>query len=168
MAPLTLILGGARSGKSRHAERLISEHAPPWLYIATAEALDDEMRQRIAQHRARRDARWQTIEAPHALGEAIGNVPADRPLLVDCVTLWLSNRLLAGADLDQEVVALVDALAARSALTIVVSNEVGLGIVPDNALARRFREAAGLMNQAIAGHADRVDFVAAGIALRLK
>jgi adenosylcobinamide kinase/adenosylcobinamide-phosphate guanylyltransferase len=168
MAPLTLILGGARSGKSRHAEQLIGGHAPPWLYIATAEALDDEMRQRIAQHRVRRDARWATVEAPHALGEAIRDAPADQPLLVDCVTLWLSNRLLADADLDREVTALVATLAARSGPTFVVSNEVGLGIVPDNALARRFRDAAGNANQLIAARADRVEFIAAGLAFRLK
>ena len=168
MAPLILVLGGARSGKSRRAEELIAEYAPPWTYIATAEALDDEMRERIAAHRARRDARWQTIEAPHALADAVRQVPADRPLLIDCVTLWLSNRLLADADLEREVPALLDALAGRSGATIVVSNEVGLGIVPDNALARRFRDAAGVANQGIAARADRVEFIAAGLALRLK
>src|SRR5690348_16050421 len=93
MAPLILVIGGARSGKSRHAERLIAEHQPPWIYLATAEALDDEMAERIAQHRARRDERWQSMEAPHALADAIRQAPGDRPLLLDCVTLWLSNRL---------------------------------------------------------------------------
>ena len=168
MAPLILILGGARSGKSRHAERLIAEYAPPWTYIATAEALDDEMRQRIAGHQARRDSRWQTVEVPHELARAVRKVPADRPLLIDCLTLWLSNRLLADTDPGQEVAALLDALAARPAATIIVSNEVGLGIVPCNALARRFRDAAGLANQGIAARADRVEFIAAGLALRLK
>jgi adenosylcobinamide kinase/adenosylcobinamide-phosphate guanylyltransferase len=168
MAPLILVLGGARSGKSHHAERLLTEYAPPWIYIATAEALDDEMRRRIAEHRRRRDGRWQTIEAPHALADAVRNAPNDRPLLVDCLTLWLSNRLLADADIEQEVAALLDSLAARSAATIIVSNEVGLGIVPDNALARRFRDAAGVANQRIAARADRVEFIAAGLPLRLK
>jgi adenosylcobinamide kinase/adenosylcobinamide-phosphate guanylyltransferase len=168
LAPLILILGGARSGKSRHAERLIAEYAPPWTYIATAEALDDEMRQRIAGHQARRDSRWQMVEAPHELAHAVRNVPADRPLLIDCLTLWLSNRLLADADPGQEVGALLDALATRPAATIIVSNEVGLGIVPDNALARRFRDAAGIANQRIAARADRVEFIATGLALRLK
>jgi adenosylcobinamide kinase/adenosylcobinamide-phosphate guanylyltransferase len=168
MAPMILVLGGARSGKSRHAERLICEYEPPWTYIATAEALDAEMRERIARHRAQRDERWQVIEAPHGLADAVRQTPADRPLMIDCLTLWLSNRLLAEADLDPEIAALIDALATRSALTIVVSNEVGLGIVPDNALARRFRDIAGLANQRLAARADRVDFIAAGLPLRLK
>jgi adenosylcobinamide kinase/adenosylcobinamide-phosphate guanylyltransferase len=168
MAPLILVLGGARSGKSRHAERLMSEYAPPWTYIATAEALDDEMGERIAQHRARRDERWQTLEAPRALADAVRNAPADQPLIVDCLTLWLSNRLLGDADLDQDMSGLSEVLALRTAATIVVANEVGLGIVPDNALARRFRDAAGKANQMLAAQADRVEFVAAGLALRLK
>jgi adenosylcobinamide kinase/adenosylcobinamide-phosphate guanylyltransferase len=168
MAPLILVLGGARSGKSRHAERLMGEYAPPWTYIATAEALDDEMGERIVQHRARRDERWQTIEAPRALADAVRNAPADQPLLIDCLTLWLSNRLLGDADLDQEMSALSQALALRKAPTVVVANEVGLGIVPDNTLARRFRDAAGKANQMVAAQADRVEFVAAGLALRLK
>jgi adenosylcobinamide kinase/adenosylcobinamide-phosphate guanylyltransferase len=168
MAPLILVLGGARSGKSRHAERLIAEHAPPWTYIATAEALDDEMRDRIARHRARRDERWQTLEAPHALADAVRQAPASRPLLIDCLTLWLSNRLLASADLQEETSGLVEVVAGREAPAIVVSNEVGLGIVPDNALARRFRDAAGIANQMFAARAERVELVAAGLALRLK
>jgi adenosylcobinamide kinase/adenosylcobinamide-phosphate guanylyltransferase len=168
MAPLILVIGGARSGKSRHAERLIAEHQPPWIYLATAEALDDEMGERIAQHRARRDERWQSMEAPHALAKAIREAPGDRPLLLDCETLWLSNRLLAAADLEQEIATLCDVLGARSGATIVVSNEVGLGIVPENALARRFRDLAGVANQLLAARADRVEFIAAGLPLRLK
>ena len=168
MAPLILVIGGARSGKSRHAERLIAEHQPPWIYVATAEALDDEMGERIAQHRARRDERWQSMEAPHALANAIREAPGDRPLLLDCVTLWLSNRLLAAADLEQEIAMLCDVLRARSGATIVVSNEVGLGIVPENALARRFRDLSGVANQLLAARADRVEFIAAGLPLRLK
>ena len=168
MAPLILVLGGARSGKSRHAERLIAEYAPPWTYVATAEALDEEMRQRIAAHRARRDARWQTIETPHALSDAVRQAAPDQPLLIDCLTLWLSNRLHVDADIEQELIVLLDALDARSAAIIIVSNEVGLGIVPDNALSRRFRDAAGIANQMIAARADRVEFIAAGLPLRLK
>jgi adenosylcobinamide kinase/adenosylcobinamide-phosphate guanylyltransferase len=168
MAPLILILGGARSGKSRHAERLIGEYPPPWTYIATAEALDDEMGERIAQHRARRDERWQTIEAPRALADAVQNAPGDQALLIDCLTLWLSNRLLGDADLDQDMSTLSEVLGLRKAPTIVVANEVGLGIVPDNALARRFRDVAGKANQMLAAQADCVEFVAAGLALRLK
>jgi adenosylcobinamide kinase/adenosylcobinamide-phosphate guanylyltransferase len=168
MAPLILVLGGARSGKSRHAERLIAEYAPPWTYLATAETLDDEMRERISQHRARRDARWQTIETPHALSDAVRQAAPDQPLLIDCLTLWLSNRLHVDADIEQELVVLLEALDARSAAIIIVSNEVGLGIVPDNALSRRFRDAAGIANQMIAARADRVEFIAAGLPLRLK
>jgi adenosylcobinamide kinase/adenosylcobinamide-phosphate guanylyltransferase len=168
MAPLILVIGGARSGKSRHAERLIAEHQPPWIYLATAEGLDDEMGERIAQHRARRDERWQSMEAPHALADVIREAPGDRPLLLDCVTLWLSNRLLAAADLEQEIATLCDVLGARSGATIVVSNEVGSGIVPENALARRFRDLAGVANQLLAARADRVELIAAGLPLRLK
>jgi adenosylcobinamide kinase/adenosylcobinamide-phosphate guanylyltransferase len=168
MAPLILVIGGARSGKSRHAERLIAEYPPPWIYVATAEALDDEMRARIAAHRNRRDGRWHTIEAPHALAVAVRDAPVGQPLLLDCLTLWLSNRLLADAEIEAEMGVLADALAARTAATIVVSNEVGLGIVPDNALARRFRDAAGAANQMLAARAERVDFIAAGLPLRLK
>lgn len=168
MAPLILVIGGARSGKSRHAERLIAEHKPPWIYVATAEALDDEMGERIAQHRARRDQAWQAMEAPHALADAIRQAPADRPLLLDCLTLWLSNRLLTAADVEPEIATLCDVLGARSGATIVVSNEVGLGIVPENALARRFRDLAGIANQLLAARADRVELIAAGLPLRLK
>jgi adenosylcobinamide kinase / adenosylcobinamide-phosphate guanylyltransferase len=168
MAPLILLIGGARSGKSRHAERLIGEYPPPWIYLATAEARDDEMRVRIAAHRERRDGRWRTIEAPHALAVAVRDVPVFQPLLLDCLTLWLSNRLLADADVEAEMGELADALAARRAASVVVSNEVGLGIVPDNALARRFRDAAGWANQMLAARAGRVDFIAAGLPLRLK
>jgi adenosylcobinamide kinase / adenosylcobinamide-phosphate guanylyltransferase len=168
MAPLILVLGGARSGKSRHAERLISEFAPPWTYIATAEPLDEEMRERIAGHRARRDERWRTIEAPHDLAEALRETAGDGPLLIDCLTLWLTNRVIADAEIEPEIAALGEVLRARSGVSIVVSNEVGLGIVPENALARRFRDAAGVANQFIASRADRVDFIAAGLPLRLK
>ena|SRR5947209_1014910 len=168
MAPLILVIGGARSGKSRHAEQLIAEYLPPWIYVATAEALDEEMHQRIAAHRARRDERWQTLEAPHALADAVRQTAPDQPLLIDCLTLWLSNRLHVDADIEQELVVLLDALDTRTAATIVVSNEVGLGIVPDNALARRFRDAAGAANQMLAARAERVDFIAVGLPLRLK
>ena len=161
------MLGGARSGKSRFAETLLEVLAPPWLYVATAEALDDEMRARIAEHRNRRDSRWTTRDAPHDLPAAVQRAePA--PMLIDCLTLWLSNRLLAGADYATEGSLLVAALRARHAPTLVVSNEVGLGIVPDNALARSFRDAAGRLNQQVAAAADAVHFVAAGLSLRLK
>jgi len=165
---LTLVLGGARSGKSAHAEALIAAHAPPFFYIATAQAFDDEMRARIEAHRARRGGDWRTLEAPQALPDAVRETPPNAPLLVDCLTLWLSNRLLAGADLAADRAALVSALAARGAPTVCVSSEVGLSIVPDNALARQFRDAAGELHQAVALIAGRVALTVAGYPLTVK
>lgn len=165
---LALVLGGARSGKSAFAERLAESHAGPLLYIATAEAGDAEMAARIAAHRARRGGRWQAVEAPQALPATLGALPPCGAVLVDCLTLWLSNLLLAGADLDDAGDHLLRSLDARLAPTIVVANEVGLGIVPDNALARRFRDAAGRLNQRVAAAADAVHLVAAGLPLTLK
>jgi len=165
---LTLVLGGARSGKSAYAETLIVAHPAPWTYIATAEILDEEMRARVDAHRLRRGEDWRTVEAAQALVEAIAQAPADRPLLIDCLTLWLSNRLLGGADLSKDRAALVQALGARSAPTVAVSSEVGLSIVPDNALARSFRDAAGELHQAVARMAGRVALVAAGYPLMVK
>jgi adenosylcobinamide kinase/adenosylcobinamide-phosphate guanylyltransferase len=165
---LTLVLGGARSGKSRHAESLVQAHPPPWVYVATAEALDEEMTQRIAEHRARRSGEWRTLEAPHRLAEAMEQAPDRAPILIDCLTLWLSNLLLADADLERECDRLEAGLARRNSPTVLVANEVGLGIVPDNSLARRFRDAAGRLNQRLAARADRVIFVAAGLPLQLK
>lgn len=164
---LTLILGGARSGKSAYAERLVTAHPSPWTFVATAEALDDEMAARIAAHRARRRAGWVTIEAPQELAQAVRNAP-NAPLLLDCLTLWLSNRLLADADLAADRAALVEALARRAAPTVVVSSEVGLSIVPDNALARKFRDAAGELHQAVARVAGRVALTVAGYPLIVK
>ena len=167
-ARLTLVLGGARSGKSRHAEALITALPPPWLYVATAQALDDEMERRIAEHRARRGAGWQTVDAPRNLAQVLDEAPQGAPILVDCLTLWLSNLLLAEADVDQECESFQAALSRRRGAVVLVANEVGLGIVPDNALARRFRDAAGRLNQQMAARADRVVFVAAGLPLQLK
>lgn len=166
---VTLVLGGARSGKSALAERLtlsIAQGAP--LYIATAQAWDDEMRDRIALHRAQRDGQgWQTLEVPLDLATALSDIK-DQAVLVDCLTLWLTNHLLAEHDLAAETAALLSALAGRAAPTILVSNEVGLGIVPDNALARRFRDEAGRLNQRVAALAETVVFTAAGLPLVLK
>ena len=164
---LALVLGGARSGKSAYAESLVEAHPAPWTYIATAQAFDDEMAARIAAHRQRRDARWITIEAPQELAQALSAAP-NAPLLVDCLTLWLSNRLLAGADLCADRAALVEALAKRRAPTVVVSSEVGLSIVPDNALARDFRDASGELHQAVARIACRVTLTVAGYPLIVK
>ena len=165
---LTLLLGGARSGKSRHAEELVEKHSPLWSYIATAQAFDDEMVERIALHRFRRSAGWQTIDAPDDPAAAIASLPKGRPVLLDCLTLWLSNRMLADADIEAESDALHAALLAHSGPVFVVSNEVGLGIVPENALARRFRDAQGRLNQAIAAQADAVIFMVAGISMKVK
>ena len=165
---LTLVLGGARSGKSRHAEALIEALPPPWTYIATAQAYDDEMRERIAEHRARRSAGWITEDAPLALPEAIRMVPAGRPVLVDCLTLWLTNLILAEADTVAASAALIAACQAASGPVVLVSNEVGLGIVPDNALARRFRDEAGRLHQNLAAQAERVVFMVAGIPMQVK
>jgi adenosylcobinamide kinase / adenosylcobinamide-phosphate guanylyltransferase len=166
-ARLTLVLGGARSGKSRYAEGLISALPPPWVYVATAEALDAEMAARITAHRARRGRDWRTIEAPHDLVDALA-APAGAPVLVDCLTLWLSNRMLAEADVDTEIARLEHALDRRASPVVLVSNEVGSGIVPDNALARRFRDLQGRLNQRMAACADRVVLMVAGLPLTVK
>ena len=165
---LVFIIGGARSGKSRFAEARIAAAPAPWTYIATADAFDDEMRARIAAHRERRGIEWTNVEAPHDLARAVRNARVDAPLLLDCLTLWLTNRLLADADLPIETTELVDALSARKALTLVVSNEIGLGIVPDNALSRRFRDAAGLLHQAVAARAGEVHLIVAGLSIRAR
>jgi adenosylcobinamide kinase/adenosylcobinamide-phosphate guanylyltransferase len=168
LPPLTLILGGARSGKSTHAERLLTALPAPWAYIATAEAFDDEMRERIEQHQARRGAGWVQYETPLDLAATLSGSAAPHPCLVDCLTLWLSNLMHANRDIVRETEILIGALSKRSAPCIMVSNEVGLSIVPDNALARRFRDEAGRLNQRIAAAADRVVFVAAGLPMILK
>jgi adenosylcobinamide kinase/adenosylcobinamide-phosphate guanylyltransferase len=164
---LSLVLGGARSGKSRYAEGLIAAAPPPWIYIATAEARDAEMAERIAQHRARRGNNWQTLEAPNDLAEALASAPKG-PVLLDCLTLWLSNRMLAEADIDAEIDRLDQALARRAGPIVLVSNEVGYGIVPDNALARRFRDLQGSLNQRMGATADRVILVVAGLPMIVK
>ena len=164
---VTLILGGARSGKSRHAEALLAAEKPPWTYIATAQPLDPEMAARIAEHRARRGDDWRTVEAPLELPEALAADPA-MPALVDCLTLWLSNLLLAGRAVAAAADALEAALGVRAAPTALVSNEVGLGIVPDNALARAFRDEAGRLHQRLAARADRVLLVVAGLPMVVK
>jgi adenosylcobinamide kinase/adenosylcobinamide-phosphate guanylyltransferase len=180
----TLVLGGARSGKSAHAEALAAAAGREVVYIATAQAgrSDGEMAQRIAHHRAGRPAHWTTVEEPVALGAAIAawNTPA-RVLLVDCLTLWLSNVLFSGADAFPETgvitlpalfhterQALLDALASASGDVILVSNEVGMGIVPMGAVSRAFVDEQGRLNQAVAAACDRAVFVAAGLPLVLK
>ncbi|MDP6708092.1 MAG: bifunctional adenosylcobinamide kinase/adenosylcobinamide-phosphate guanylyltransferase [Alphaproteobacteria bacterium] len=169
LPPVTLILGGARSGKSAYGEALVEAQPGDCVYLATGQAGDDEMARRIAQHKARRGERWQTIEAPLALTEAL--TKAARPgaaVLVDCLTLWLSNLLLAGREPETETLALIDRLPRLVGPVVLIANEVGLGIVPENALARRFRDAAGRLNQAVAAVAGRVVLVTAGLPQILK
>ncbi|MBY0362212.1 MAG: bifunctional adenosylcobinamide kinase/adenosylcobinamide-phosphate guanylyltransferase [Phreatobacter sp.] len=168
LPPLTLVLGGARSGKSRHAERLVEATPGPWTYVATAQAFDDEMRLRIATHRDRRSAAWHTVDAPLELAAAIRAAPPGRAVLVDCLTLWLTNVLLADRDTAVDSAALIAACQESPGPLVLVSNEVGLGIVPDNALARRFRDAAGRLHQDLAAVADRVVFMVAGLPMQVK
>jgi len=170
---LTLVLGGVRSGKSRFAESLTLGTAESALYLATAEAgtseRDPEMRHRIEQHKTRRGKRWKTIEAPLDLATALReHCRTDRPILVDCLTLWLSNILAAGRDVTKEIEALLNALPGLPGAVIFVSNEIGLGVVPQNALARAFCDHAGTLHQELAAQADQVVFVAAGLPLYLK
>jgi adenosylcobinamide kinase / adenosylcobinamide-phosphate guanylyltransferase len=196
-ARLTLVLGGARSGKSRYAESLVTAMPAPWIYVATAQAGDAEMAARIAAHRARRGPGWQTVEAPHDLAAAIAAVPAGAAVLIDCMTLWLTNRMLAlsgtgdlAADagpstahdvvphtdpytaiegvIDGEFDTFAAALDGQAGAAVIVSNEVGLAIVPDNALARRFRDLQGRLNARLAARADRVILMVAGLPLVLK
>ncbi len=166
-----LILGGARSGKSTHAESLMARLAPPYVYVATAQALDEEMQDRVLRHRERRGAAWETIECPFELVGVLQRLqPESRPVLVDCLTLWLTNLLLnrSPAAAEEQVAALCAFLEEVRYPLIMVSNEVGFGIVPDNALARQFRDFAGFSNQRIAARCEAVTLVAAGIPLTLK
>jgi adenosylcobinamide kinase / adenosylcobinamide-phosphate guanylyltransferase len=163
------VLGGARSGKSRHAEALVEADGRAPLYLATAEALDDEMRDRIRRHRDRRGPRWETIETPLDLATALRrHATEQRVVLVDCLTLWLSNVMTAGRPVGREVEILLEATARLAAPVVCVANEVGLGIVPETPLGRAFRDEAGRLNQRVAALADRVVLVVAGLPLTIK
>ncbi|MEP3233862.1 MAG: bifunctional adenosylcobinamide kinase/adenosylcobinamide-phosphate guanylyltransferase [Hyphomicrobiales bacterium] len=171
---ITLVLGGARSGKSRYAEQLGHD----WLevnpkgerlYIATCQAFDDEMSNRIDKHKQQRGDNWKTIEEPFQLSDCLTrDANKSRFILVDCLTLWLTNHLLAENNIDQEISNLCDALTKAEGEIVLVANEVGLGIVPENKLARQFRDHAGICNQRVAEVADRVVFIAAGLPLAMK
>lgn len=167
---VSLILGGARSGKSRRAQSLAEAHVGPRVFIATAEAMDDEMKARIAQHQADRGEEWtHAIEAPVDLANALTKAEdIGRVILVDCLTVWLSNLMYHEVDLDSATDALLKTLQAARTDIILVSNEVGLGLVPETPLGREFRDLQGRLNQQVAGIADRVEFVAAGLPLTLK
>ena len=167
------VLGGARSGKSRYAQTRAETQAKARglkpIYLATAQPSDDEMGERIARHRAERGPAWRTVEAPIELPAAIAaEARADTVVLVDCLTLWTTNLILGERSCRVACDDLLHAVAKAAGAVILVANEVGLGIVPDNALARRFRDEAGLINQRVAAAANEVQLVAAGLSLRLK
>ena len=165
----TLILGGARSGKSQRAQMLTEAESPTCTFIATAEALDAEMAERIEHHRTQRGQVWVTIESPLELPSAIRQAARDtRPILVDCLTLWLSNLMHNHRDIDLETKQLLESIDEIDNHIIFVSNEVGLGLVPDTPLGRAFRDAQGRLNQAVAAACDRVEFVVAGLPITLK
>jgi adenosylcobinamide kinase/adenosylcobinamide-phosphate guanylyltransferase len=166
---LTFIIGGARSGKSSRAQALAESHSGELVFLATAQAFDDEMRLRIARHQQDRSERWRTVECPIDLPDAIAREAVKgRTLLIDCLTLWTSNVLLNDLDFFTESRRLLDVLCEASSPIILVSNEVGMGIVPDNALARQFRDMAGRLNQQVAQIADCAELVVAGLVVPLK
>lgn len=167
---IAFILGGARSGKSRRAEALVAGRCANPLLIATAEPLDEEMGDRIARHRADRDPRWRAVEAPLEIAGAIDAADATDAdgILVDCLTLWVTNLMLAGRDVEAALEELIRALGRARVPVVLVANEVGLGIVPENALARRFRDEAGRVNQRVAAASGLVLFMAAGLSLPMK
>jgi adenosylcobinamide kinase/adenosylcobinamide-phosphate guanylyltransferase len=169
MGRLTMITGGARSGKSTHALVRASTYAGPRAYVATAEALDEEMRARINAHKAERGGGWETFEEPLNLADLLHDIGGTHDvILIDCLTLWLSNVMLKGLDPAGEAEALVEALSSAEADVFVVTNEVGMGIVPENDLARAFRDHAGTLNRKVAEAADEVVLTVAGIPLWLK
>lgn len=165
---LTLVLGGAGSGKSLWAENLVTRGASSRIYLATARVWDEEMRAKVDQHRAQRGPDWTTIEAPLNVTQALTGARPDQAVLLDCATMWLSNHLLDGSDLAAAQAEFLAALAACPAPVVVVSNEVGMSVVPENALARRFRDAQGELNQKLAAQADLVVAVMAGLPMALK
>lgn len=175
---LTLILGGARSGKSTYALQMAGELGGQVIFVATAQAFDEEMAARIAAHRAERPPDWHTVEAPRDIRAALGQAPAGDVILVDCLTLLANNVILAlpnpedaaaaQAALDAEIDGLLEAYAASSAEWIVVSNEVGLGLVPAYPLGRVYRDVLGRANQRLAQAAGRVVFMVAGLPVVIK
>ncbi len=168
--PLTLVLGGVRSGKSRYAERLVLESGLEPVYVATAEALDDEMARRIAEHRRRRGAVWCVVEAPLDVpGALVRHGTLSRAVLVDCLTLWLTNLMVAKRDVTLETARLLEVLdRGVGAPVVLVANEVGQGVVPANAMARAFVDHAGRLHQDLATRADAVTLLVAGLPLHLK
>ena len=169
LARVTFILGGARSGKSRYAEALVAGFGLDKLYLATGQAFDPEMRERIARHKAQRGDGWTTVEEPILLPARLSEIAGPgRVVLVDCLTLWLSNLMLGDLDIEKAVAQLEAVIPRLNGPVVFVSNEVGMGIVPENALARRFRDEQGRLNQRIAALSQRAVFMAAGLPLVLK
>ncbi len=164
----TFILGGARSGKSRFAESLVVANGGARVYVATAQAFDEEMKARIAAHKSRRGDGWRDVEAPVEVSTALAEAKRDETVLLDCATLWLSNQMLAGKDPDLASSDFLRAVSDCPAKIVVVSNEVGQGIVPENALGRAFRDAQGALNQSLAEWSDLAVLVSAGLPLVLK
>ncbi len=166
---IVFILGGARSGKSGFALKTASDIPGRKAFIATAQALDDEMEQRIARHKAERPEEWQAFEEPVNIQDLIARIHGKyEVLLIDCLTLWITNLMLGNDDIEGKARLLLDALSVCRSSVFIVSNEVGLGIVPDNRLTREFRDIAGTLNQKVAAVADEVYFMAAGLPLRMK
>jgi adenosylcobinamide kinase/adenosylcobinamide-phosphate guanylyltransferase len=166
---ITLVLGGQRSGKSRYAEGLVAAHAGPLVYVATATAGDGEMTERIETHRRRRGPRWRTVEEPLDVPAVLSRErTVGNAVLIDCLTIWLSNLMGAGRDVAAETGRLVAGLGEGAGPIVLVSNEVGSGIIPDSALARAYADALGTLNQRVAAAADRVVLMAAGLPLVLK
>lgn len=167
MARITLVLGGARSGKSSYAEGMVRKNNCNKIYLATSEMLDSEMAERIKTHKIRRGEDWQTLEEPVEIDKIIENTHAG-VILVDCLTLWMSNLIHKEMAVMQQIDALVESLKTTQAEVILVSNEVGMGIVPENALARQFRDFVGILHQKVAAIADEVVLVVAGIPVKIK
>ena len=168
MSSSLLITGGARSGKSSFAEKRTLSYGTPVIYIATAQAFDEEMENRIQLHQQRRGDEWRTISEPLAIANILTSLDRQGACLVDCLTLWLSNLIFAEEDISKATSSLIEAIAARRDPVILVTNEVGGGIVPENALARRFRDEAGRLNQIVAEAVDEVYTCISGIPLKLK
>ncbi len=169
MAKITLVLGGSRSGKSWYCEQLAAKTERRKLYVATAQALDEEMLMRVAGHRARRGDEWSVIEAPIDISGVISAKNNEKSvILIDCLTLWLSNLLGAGLNIVEYSDLLIDSLKSTESEVILVSNEVGMGIVPDNALARQFRDYAGILHQRVAEVADLLVLMVAGVPMIVK
>ena len=169
MGTVILITGGARSGKSRYAEARVAAFPSPWAFLATAEAGDEEMAERILLHQTRRSQDWRTVEAPLALVDALRETASTSGAqMIDCLTLWLSNLMQAEHDVGAEIDRLCDYLTDTATPVVLVTNEVGMGIVPANALARRFRDEAGRMNQSVATVAQEVILMVSGYPTTVK